>query len=943
LRKLGEGGMGVVYEAEQESPRRVVAVKVIQGGMFVDDARVRLFEREAEALARLRHPDIAVIYEAGRTREGLPFFAMELVKGDTLDTYMESRGPAASREEVRFRLALFRKIVDAVHYAHQRGVIHRDLKPSNILLTAEDSREVSGPDSTVQGLCLPAIKILDFGLAKITEGDISATTMNTGVGEIKGTLAYMSPEQARGDPEAIDVRTDVYALGVILYEMLAGQRPYDLARASLVEAVRVICEEPPRQLREAMRGSHRLDPDVETIVGKALEKESTRRYSSAAALSEDLTRQLTSQPIVARPPSTVYHLRKFAARNRVLVGGIAATFVALAAGATLATVLAVKEAAQRRVAEQARTDLEAVVSFQAGMLNTIDPEGVGRRLMADLERRVGQIRGSRGASERQIEAAKSKFAAAVEGVNPTNVALRMIDEEILGRAANTVDAQFEAQPLISARLRDTIGTTYDALGLYQPAEGQLKQSLDVRLSLLGEENPETLLSMKHLASLYFSEGRYPEARALAESSLAIHKRVLGERHRETLASAYYLAQVYARVDRFDEAEQLYKETLAAQKAVLGEGHPDTLATMNSLGMLFKDRGRLDLAESQLEATLELRRRVQGDENTDTLSTMNNLAIVYDYLGRTAEAAQLFSVSLAVKRRTLGEEHPDTLAVMNNLALEYSRLRRYAEAESLHLQVLAVRRRVLGEQHRDTLVSMNNLANLYADRGRFAEAEGLYRQTYEIRRRVLGAEHSDTLVSMNNLALLLYRDLRQYGEAERLLRTILDTRKRVLGFAHPDTERARANLIDVCRALGRTADVRQLAGEQLEARRIVAERPDATAGEINDYAWLLLTIEPATLQDPEEALRLAQRACAKEEQTSGPNLWNYLDTLALAWHRNGNTAEAVDTEAKALSLLPGTSPEREGLQRQLAEYEARLRADKRSKAAPPQAPAPRRHP
>jgi serine/threonine protein kinase/WD40 repeat protein len=331
LGPLGEGGMAVVFEAEQQRPRRHVALKVVRGDIFLDEQQLRMFQREVEALARLKHPSIAAIYESGRTPGGRPFFAMELVRGETLHAYLQSRPRPDTRAELRHRLEMFREICQAVSYAHQRGVIHRDLKPSNVIVTgARDGGQ-------------PEIKILDFGLARLTDADLSASAM-TQVGVIKGTLPYMSPEQIRGDPREIDVRSDVYSLGVILFEMLTGDRPYDTRDRSMIEAARVICEEPPRLLRRSWTGAWPLDDDLETLTGKALEKEPDRRYDSAAALSEDVTRYLDAQPILARPPSARYQLRKFVQRRPGIAWGLVVALVALVGGAVAAAVFAVHEA-----------------------------------------------------------------------------------------------------------------------------------------------------------------------------------------------------------------------------------------------------------------------------------------------------------------------------------------------------------------------------------------------------------------------------------------------------------------------------------------------------------------------------------------------------------------------------------------------------------------------
>src|SRR5436309_377081 len=369
LRKLGEGGMGIVYEAEQQHPRRSVALKVIRGGAYVDDSHLRMFQREAQTLARLKHPAIAAIYESGRTEDGLHFFAMELVRGQTLGEHYRKRKPEGelSAAEVRERLVLLRKICDAVNYAHQRGVIHRDLKPSNILIMGEAAPSASGSGSGSFATSIPDIKILDFGLARITDTDVAVTTIVTEAGVVQGTLPYMSPEQVRGNPEEIDLRTDIYSLGVILYELLTGELPHELKRAAMPEAVGDCCVDPPRSLTKATRTTRRLDRDLETIVMKALEKEPSRRYQSAAAFSEDIQRYLANQPILARPPSAVYQFRKLVARHKGLFAFLGVMFVLLVGFAVAMAVQAERIARERDRASREAETAQKVSEFLVGL------------------------------------------------------------------------------------------------------------------------------------------------------------------------------------------------------------------------------------------------------------------------------------------------------------------------------------------------------------------------------------------------------------------------------------------------------------------------------------------------------------------------------------------------------------------------------------------------
>ncbi|HET8946987.1 MAG TPA: serine/threonine-protein kinase, partial [Candidatus Polarisedimenticolia bacterium] len=421
IREIGRGGMGVVYEAEQTRPRRHVALKVILGGRHVDAMTVRRFEREAESLARLKHPGIAAIYESGRTEEGQHFFAMELVPGRPLSEVLAESGPAASRAEVRRRISLFRRIAAALTYAHQRGVIHRDLKPSNILVLP------------AVGAAPPEIKVLDFGLARITDPDAAEATAFTALGSIQGTLPYMSPEQVRGRRDDVDVRTDVYALGVILYRMLAGRLPYDIAGADLPEAARIICEEPPRPLAQAAGLRTRIDRDLAIVVFKALEKDPARRYATVAALDEDLGRYLAGQPILARPASAAYQLRKLVARHRVAFAAITAAIAGLVLVTVVTAVQARRIAAERdRAGREART-ASRVSDFLTGLFQVSNPD----------------------------EARGNSITA----------------REILDAGVEKIGHDLAEEPEVQARLMQTMGKVYASLGLWPKAAATLEQSV----------------------------------------------------------------------------------------------------------------------------------------------------------------------------------------------------------------------------------------------------------------------------------------------------------------------------------------------------------------------------------------------------------------------------------------------------------------------------------
>jgi len=757
LRIVGEGGMGVVCEAEQDHPRRIVALKVIKAGVASRELLWR-FERESQVLARLQHPGIAQIYEAGAAETGFgpqPYFAMEFIHGVPLGEYAEAR-----KLGTRQRLELMAKVCDAVEHAHQRGVVHRDLKPANILVDHDGQP-----------------KILDFGVARATDSDAQATRQ-TDVGQLVGTLAYMSPEQVTADPLDLDTRSDVYALGVILYELLGNRLPYQLSH-QLHESARTIRDQEPERLSSIDR-SYR--GDVETIVAKALEKDKARRYPSAAALAGDLRRYLTDQPITARPASTGYQLRKFARRHKALVSAAAAVFVVLVAGIAVST----REAVKARQAEQTA---QAVSDF----------------LQNDL---LAQASAATQSSPNKKPDPDLKVRTALD------------------RAAARITGKFNAQPEVEAAIRFTIGRTYTDLGLYPEARNQLERALELQRRILGAENPRTLQTQARLGHTVFLQGKYPEAVALLDPALAVQRRVLGADHPDTLSSMALLGNVYYWQGKYAQAASVMSQNLEIRRRVFGPDSHDTIKVVNGLASAYHMMGKYAQAEALFSGAVEAERRLLGPEHPETLGAMNNQALNFESQGKYAEAEALDTQILESRRRVLGPEHPDTLGVMVNLANVYSDQGKRVEAKALYIQALEAQRRVLGPEHLMTLRSMNNLANIYNAEGSYQQAETLFSQALKIDRRVLGAEHSETLICMANLADS-YGWQRKYGPSEALFSRTLEISRRVLGPEHPLTLAFFANFAYTQQregkyALAEAAGVQVLAGRR---RALGSEHPD----------------------------------------------------------------------------------------------------------------------
>lgn len=719
LGKLGEGGMGTVWEAEQEQPRRRVALKVLRRGHVVDEIHTRMFHREAESLARLRHPNIAAIYESGHTHDGHDFFAMELVPGDTLDTWLAGRSAPVDGDELRLRLGLFRSICDAVHYAHQRGVIHRDLKPANIIIT-EEGVSSSGSSSLSASL---TIKILDFGLARITDSDIAASLVSE-IGVIKGTLQYMSPEQARGDVMAIDVRSDVYALGVILYELLTGRRPYSVSQAALAEAVRVICEESPEPVGHSWSGTRRLDQDLVTIVGKTMEKESDRRYDSAAALREDVDRYLGSQPIMARAPSAVYQLKKMVQRNR-----LGAAFAATVLGLLVVLAVTMTVQAERIARERDRAESEAAKALAVS------------RFM------------------RETLSAASPFE---QGYDVTVV-------EALGQATQRISPSFEDQPEVEAEVRHTIGDTYNTLGRYEEALPLLESALEIRGRVLGRESSEAIETMASLAQLAWRQADYDQAEARTLELLEARRRVFGDPSSEVSVTLDFLGRVLTEAGRYEEAEAVIQQALAMSLEIHGEVS-DQVATCYQTQAVLEEAWRQDyaLAEKLTRKEIEIRRAVEGGDTMESAGALNNLGIYLMYQGRLEEAATIIAEANTAVRRLAGDQHPELAKGLENLGNVYFRLGKYEKTLALLAEVLAMRREVFGEDSPQVARGMTNLGAVYRRSGQPERAEQTLQDAVLRMERAYGPDHPDVASAYRSLGYVLI-DRKKLEAAESAMR------------------------------------------------------------------------------------------------------------------------------------------------------------------------------
>jgi serine/threonine-protein kinase len=825
IRELGRGGMGAVYLAERDDEHyaRRVAIKVLPAGPLSQGLRAR-FLLERRILASLEHPNIARLYDAGVGEDGTPYFVMEYVEGRPIAGYCDE-----GRLGVRARLGLFDQVCDAVQFAHRNLVVHRDLKPANILVSNDG-----------------VVKLLDFGIAKMLEdgptdrGAGGRESPETWTGLRILTPQYASPEQLRGEP--VSTATDVYALGVLLFELLAGRWPYRARDHSLRSIEQAVLEQEPdspsvattrAELRRQLRG------DLDNIVLTALRKEPERRYASVQHLRDDIRRHLERRPVSARPATWGYRARRFVGRHRVGVAAAAVVAGSLVAGLAGTAWQAQEASRQARRAEEVR-------QFVVELFQVSDPDlsrGDSITARALLDRGAARLDTAL-TTEPEVRA---EMLAVLGGIY-RKLGLYDRARPLLEEAQAVRGRRLGPRNLDVAQSGADLASVLYEQGEYQRAEEVTRRSLAVRREELGSEDTLVAASLTDLAailsaqgklaeaeSLYraglaidrrhgsqalvasdlgnlsvtlWRSGKYAEALPLAEEALALRRRVYGEEHTEVATSLFNLAAVLSAGGEYDRAERVVRECLAMRRKLLGDGHPHVAMTMNNLALLLHSRGRLKEAEQMHREALAIRRATLGNDHLDVATSLNNIGTVLYAQGDLAGAAEYLEQALTIWRKQLPESHPNVLSGLNNLGAARRDQGDLAGAEPLLREALALRQKVLGVHHPDVAQSFNNLGELLTKKGEYSEAEESFRRAQAIWRAALGDDHPSVaggLVALGRMMVIQGR----YADAEPVLREAVAIRQVKTDQGSLALATARLELGTCLMKLGRPSEAKPL--------------------------------------------------------------------------------------------------------------------------------------